>query len=301
MNQAKIRPPKVGICLVNFHQPELTLDCLHSINKQVYQNINIYLHDNQTKGELTPKQRKVFHHLTYTTSTQNLSYTKANNLLIKKALEDKCDYILLLNNDTTIEPKLIEICIKVFRQNPQIGGLTSVITYYKPKNKIWYAGGILIEQLILTKHKLVNQSVTKLAKLPPIQSTDWITGCCFFIPSTTINKIGLLDENIFAYLEDVDYSIRIKKAEMELAIINQPLVSHHISSTIGKIGTNVFTDKKLKFQLKNSQYLIHKYDPHFTTIKTYLNKYTQLFFYLFQHRITLKQFINFYTNNHQQQ
>ena len=97
-----------------------------------------------------------------------------------------------------------------------------ILNYYN-RNKVWSAGGFLNKFFGYT---YVIKSPEGIKK-----NIDWITGCCFFLRTDIIKKIGLLDENFFAYYEDVDWSIRIKNAGYDLAFVKSSVVYHHGSNS----------------------------------------------------------------------
>lgn len=282
------RSPLIGICIINYHQPALTLNCLDSLAKQTFKHFKVFLIDNDTKGEFTKKQLDKFSFLHYHNELTNTGFCLGNNLAIKQALNFGCDYIILLNNDTVVLPNFLETFIAHSIQQTSTDILGCNIVYLKQPKIVWFAGGILYQPLLITRHLLINQSIQKTKHLPPIRLTDWLSGCVMGMKAEFFKKVGFFDETFFAYLEDVDLCLRAKNRGGKCIIINQSLVHHAVSPSTGNQGSNLFSDIKLKLQSKNSTILIKKHSR-YPSLFIPLNFLAQASIYLIQNRITVKQ------------
>lgn len=96
---------KVGIILVNYNGFADTVDCVNSLKKIIYQNYEIIIVDNASSAQVTADQTDILReNCVYIESRENLGFSGGNNLGIERAIADRCDYVCLLNNDTTVEP-----------------------------------------------------------------------------------------------------------------------------------------------------------------------------------------------------
>jgi GT2 family glycosyltransferase len=48
---------------------------------------------------------------------------------------------------------------------------------------------------------------------------EYASGCCMLIPSHILRTVGVLDEKFFAYCEDIDFSLRVRKAGFQLRYV----------------------------------------------------------------------------------
>ena len=71
---------------------------------------------------------------------KNLGFAEGNNVAIRKAIEREIDYVLLLNNDTIVDPKFLTELVNVAESNPKAGILGPKIYYYNSK-RIQSCGG----------------------------------------------------------------------------------------------------------------------------------------------------------------
>ena len=218
-----VKNSKIAIIIVNWKQYQLTKLCLYSLQKIKYDNYQIILIDNESNPKELKKIKNQFDKIITFPNQKNLGFTGANNIGIEYAIKNDFEYVMLINNDTEVEKNFINPLIELLEKNQNFGAAQPLILNYYNRNKVWSAGGFLNKFFGYT---YVIKSPEGIKK-----NIDWITGCCFFLRTDVIKKIGLLDEKFFAYYEDVDWSIRIKNAGYDLAFVKSSVVYHHGSKS----------------------------------------------------------------------
>ena len=218
-----VKNSKIAIIIVNWKQYQLTKLCLYSLQKIKYDNYQIILIDNESNPKELKKIKNQFDKIITFPNQKNLGFTGANNIGIEYAIKNDFEYVMLINNDTEVEKNFINPLIEVLEKNQNFGAAQPLILNYYNRDKVWSAGGFLNKFFGYT---YVIKSPEGIKK-----NIDWITGCCFFLRTDVIKKIGLLDEKFFAYYEDVDWSIRIKNAGYDLAFVKSSVVYHHGSKS----------------------------------------------------------------------
>src|SRR5688572_22898393 len=129
---------KVSIITVNFNQPAVTEEFLHSIKTTCkYENIEIVVVDNGSKENHVPQWIEMFSGIRFLRSAENLGFAGGNNMGIKEATGD---YLFLVNNDTEFTPGLVESLVAILDSDPKIGMVSPKIRYHQDKNLIQYAG-----------------------------------------------------------------------------------------------------------------------------------------------------------------
>jgi GT2 family glycosyltransferase len=228
----------VGIIVVNWNGYELTSDCLCSlgtIKKNGFQT-RIYVIDNGSSDGSIERLKKKFSDPVFILNSVNLGFSHANNQGINQALTDGCEYLWILNNDTTVDANAINPVLKLF-ENPQIGIAGSKIYFfpgkeyhidrYKPENKgsvIWYAGGIIDWDNMYASHRGVDE--IDLGQFDKTEETDYVSGCSMFIKKSVIEKVGLFDNKFFMYMEDLDFCIRANNNGFKIYYIPDSRVWH---------------------------------------------------------------------------
>ena len=129
----------------------------------------------------------------------------------------------MINNDTIVEKNLIEVLLKT-AQAKNFSVIQPLILNYNGKD-IWNAGGRINYFFgnFITKKKLDN-SLNSSYEL-----TEWFTGCCCLFKTKIFKDIGKLDERFFAYYEDVDFSLRLKKHGYKIGFTSKTQIYHYES------------------------------------------------------------------------
>ena len=164
---------------------------------------------------------------------KNCGFTGGNNIGIEYILrERKTDYILLLSNDTVVDSKFLEELVRVAESEPKIGVVGPKIYYYGMPNKITFAGG----KINLWKGECyhIGSGEIDTGRCDRIREVDYVEGSCFLIKKEVIEKVGMLDHEYFAYWEEADWCVRIKKGGYKLCYVPKTKVWHKIASTTRK-------------------------------------------------------------------
>ena len=227
--------PLVFIILLNYNGTDDTIDCLKSLKKVDYPNMKVIVVDNASTdnsvNRLVDFQKKYSY--IFLQSEVNNGFSAGNNIGIKYALDNNADYVLLLNNDTVVEPNFLSIAINESENNEKIGLTIGKILYYKEPNLIWYGGGELRQPYNYPVHL----GFKKDKDDPEYNCNKFVTyasGCYFLLKRKTIEDVGLLNEDYFMYCEDTDYSIRVVKNGYCMLYCPKSVIYHKVSSSTGK-------------------------------------------------------------------
>ena len=213
---------KVAVIIVNWKKYDITSSCIESILNSTNSNLKIILVDNESDNKKV-KNFKFRNEIEIIQNKKNEGFSKANNIGIDYALKNNYDYTLLINNDTIVEKNLIEVLLKT-AQAKNFSVVQPLILNYNGK-EIWNAGGRIDYFFgnFITRKKLVN-SLNSSHEL-----TEWLTGCCCLFKTKIFKEIGKLDESFFAYYEDVDFSLRLKKHGYKIGFTSKTHIYHYES------------------------------------------------------------------------
>jgi GT2 family glycosyltransferase len=169
------------------------------------------------------------------TSPENVGFTGGNNLGILWALDHSFDQVLLLNNDTLVEPDFLDPLVSFLVQNPDYGAVQPKIMFEAERDKLWNAGGGYFNLLEMTWSIGIGQLDAR--QFNQEKDTPWITGCAILVRSAVIRQAGMLDKRFFAYYEDVEWSFRIKKSGFKLRYLPQSKIYHVAGGSSKKVKT----------------------------------------------------------------
>ena len=221
---------KVGIILLNYCNYNLTIDCIESIRQSTYQNYEIIVVDNNSPDH-SGKNLSQLDGIRFLQMEENLGFAAGNNRGIEAALSDGCEYVMLLNNDTVIDPNMIETLISRANANTVVVPKMYYFNVDGRKDILWYAGGILKYKSSDGIHIGGRQEDSKQYSIEG--EVTFATGCCMMIHRAILEKVGLLREEYFMYCEDTDYSIRLNKSNIKILYVPNAKLWHKVSSSSG--------------------------------------------------------------------
>jgi GT2 family glycosyltransferase len=251
-------PYSVAVILVNWNGYYLTKRCLHSLEKVSYVNHSIIVVDNASEDGSYNKLKNEFNKPIFLRNQKNLGFTGGNNTGIAYAMEKGFDYILLLNNDTVVNPDFMEPLLNLAIQNPDTGMVQPLILNLDSADRIWSAGGKMLQSLGIAK-TLGDNAVLKDYPLED-RKIDWATGCCILIPKVIILQVGTLENSFFAYFEDVDWSLRIREAGFKIYFSSKSIIYHQGSASSKKAhDEGVLSPKVFYLHARNQLFLLRRH------------------------------------------
>lgn len=245
--------PRVSVIVLNWNGLDLTKECLDSLQKVSYPNLEVILVDN---GSLDGSQgyfRENYPWVRLIENSRNLGFAGGNNVGMRSALKGDVDYILLLNNDTVVDPRFIDELVEKGESRADIGVLCPKIYYYDDPDIIWYAGGSI--SLLRGASRHFGFREIDMGQHDTPREVNFVTGCAFFIKRAVIEKIGLLDEAFFIYSEDADWSTRAVKAGYRCWYVPASRIWHKEGMS-SKCKPNGY---KARIGTRNMAYLIYKH------------------------------------------
>lgn len=204
----------LAIIIVNWNNYSDTADCLLSLRALAYMQFDIILVDNGSEDGSGQKLKKDFDEVILLENASNEGFTGGNNIGMAYALKQGYAYLMLLNNDTIVTPDFVQPLLNTFDEQVEVGAVQPKILLEAQRDIIWNAGSgfNLWGFYPFTR----GQGKRDSAIGNEVASVPWLTGCCFLIKSEVIREVGSLDDQFFAYYEDTDWSIRIRKAGYHL-------------------------------------------------------------------------------------
>uniref|UniRef100_UPI00260C60D3 glycosyltransferase family 2 protein n=1 Tax=Blautia sp. TaxID=1955243 RepID=UPI00260C60D3 len=101
---------KIGIILVNYNGYEDTIECVKSIKKSTYRNYKIIIVDNASPDESGNRLNDKYSNdsdIVVILNKENTGFSEGNNIGLEYIEKEQIDYILMLNNDTVVEPEFL--------------------------------------------------------------------------------------------------------------------------------------------------------------------------------------------------
>ena len=236
--------PSICILVLNWNGVEDTLACLRSLTGISYENAKVVVIDNGSSDDSVAQIHEQFPAIHVIELKTNLYYGGGNNAGLHWANENGFEYVVFLNNDTTVEAGFIEPLIKVFSDNDTAGMAAPLMCYSATPEKVWYGGGLVNLWTGSIAHKSIRASIDTIDLEPKV--TDYISGCCLMIPTALAIQFEGFDIDFQMYGEDVDLSLRVRKAGYRLFFAPESKIFHRVSASLG----GEFAGSKIKRKLR---------------------------------------------------
>ncbi len=240
------------IILLNYNNWQDTYECIGSLKRNNINDTNILVIENCSIDESFEKLSSAFPHIKILRMDKNLGFTGGNNVGIKYAVNNNYNYAILLNNDTIIESaETFKVLITEMDKNSDFTLGTGRIFYYPQKNLIWYDGGKIIQSRGLAIHLHYRKKREDIELNDELREIDFVSGCYMCIRLKDIPKLGYLDEKIFIYLDDIEYSARAIRKNMKILYIPNAVIYHKAR------GEDKRTPRMVYYSIRNRRLVIN--------------------------------------------
>lgn len=220
--------PLVSIVLVNYNQPGLTVECLHSLQGLDYPNWEVVVVDNGSTTDWAPIQA-AFPKVPLLVSKVNLGFAGGNNLALDHA---RGAYLFFLNNDTTVEPNVVSTLVDFFQRHPNCGLVSPRIHYAAPPYLIQYAGATPINRMTI-RNEGIGWKEEDTGQYRDERMTEHIHGAAMMMPREVLEIVGPMREDYFLYYEELDWTERVKKAGFTIWYCGTSCIWHKESAATG--------------------------------------------------------------------
>jgi GT2 family glycosyltransferase len=220
---------KCCVIVLTCNGRELLRACLESLGRQTFTDFETVVIDNgSTDGSLEmlaqdfPAARAIG-------LPENRGFSIANNVALRDALARGFEFVMLLNNDTIAGPDAVGELLAAIGADERVAAVCPKIYFAAQPDLLWYAGAdfsLWTARLVQIgwKRKDVGQFDHRLR-------VSVATGCAVLLRASALKDVGLLDETLWAYLEDVEWSIRFLRSGYSLRLAPRAHVRHHDGAT----------------------------------------------------------------------
>lgn len=219
--------PHIVIIMLNYNGAKDTVECIESLQKIDYENHKILIVDNSSTDNSVEVFREKFPELDLYITEKNLGYTGGINRGFREASKFGPKYMLVLNNDTIVEPNFLTELVNAMETNPDAAAAGGLILAEHDRNTIWFGNGKMIKWRGLAIHIDKGLPVEKRS-IKTITETDFLTGCLILFRTDHLAKAGLEDEDFFMYLDDIEFSARLKKNGFRLLYQPSAVIYHKV-------------------------------------------------------------------------
>jgi GT2 family glycosyltransferase len=224
--------PRWAIVVLSWNGREDTLACLASTRALDRDDVTVICVDNGSHDGSPDAVRAAFPDVELIENGRNLGFAGGNNVGIARARELGARWIVLLNNDATIAPDGIDGFERAARERPRAGVLAGKVLFAEPPDRVWFAGQRFNPTLGYSGRPrgYGKRDGPRYGEVVPV---DRAVGALMAVSAAAIDAVGLMDDDLFAYVEDVDWCVRIRAAGYEAVLAPGARAWHRVSASGG--------------------------------------------------------------------
>lgn len=262
---------KLSVIIVSYNVEHFLAQCLISVERAIANfsdqtpsatsQIDVFVVDNISVDGTCEMVKERFPWVSLIENSENVGFSKANNQAIHIS---NAEYVLLLNPDTVIQEDTFTKCISFADENPKLGGMGVPMFdgsgTYLPESKRGiptpWASLCRISGLfrLAPKSKNLNNYYAGHLSADENHKIDVLSGAFMWMRKSTLDEVGVLDEDFFMYGEDIDLSWRIVKGGWENHYFTGTRIIHYKGESTKKGSLNyvsIFYKAMLIFAAKH--------------------------------------------------
>ena len=211
--------PLVSVIVLNYNAGKLLLNCIESVKKSTYKNLEIIVVDNISTDRSQETCKEKYPDIKLIQNNENFGYCEGNNIGIREA---KGDYIIILNPDTIVESNWIKELISAYNKfgdglyQPKILSLNEKQVLQSTGNML-HVFGFGFAKDKGKKDEDIDEEIKKIG---------YASGTCLFTSRNVLDKVGLLDAFLFLYHDDLDLGWRASQIGINSYYVPKSKIYH---------------------------------------------------------------------------
>jgi GT2 family glycosyltransferase len=220
---------KVCVVILNWNGRDLTLRCLEDLRKSNYPEVTAVIVDNGSADGSIEAIAKAFPDVVIIRNVANRGWAGGSNQGIAWGLDRGADYLLTLNNDAWGDPAMISHLVAAATELEDRAVTIPKIYLGSDSKRFWFAVG----RVKLAAGMFSNPAFNQIddGRYDSTCDAEYASGCCMLIPRGIVESIGGFDHTFFSYVEDVEWSIRCRRAGFHIALSPRAKLWHDVSVT----------------------------------------------------------------------
>ncbi len=233
--QSNFYYPEVAVVILNYNGQKYLQDFLPSVLTSDYPNLKVVVADNgSTDDSLRFLNQHYNGKLEILDLKKNYGFAGGYNQALRQV---HAPYYILLNSDIEVGKNWIRPIIELMEQEPQVGICQPKILNYHQKSSFEYAGaaGGWLDALgyPFCRGRILTNCELDRGQYDTNQEIFWASGAAFFIRRNLYHRLGGLDAQYFAHMEEIDLCWRAKRAGFAVMACPESVVYHVGGGTLG--------------------------------------------------------------------
>lgn len=240
--------PKISIVVVTWNTLDLLKKCLESLDREADMPYELFVTDNGSNDNTAeflnnylPQNQNCLRYEA-TLNGKDYGFPTAANQGMRKA---KGEYVFLLNPDTEVLPQTLSKLFSIAEKYPRLGVMGARLIFPHGGNqhcvsRLPSITNIIISRLKLNKKFPNNKFIKRNSEVRVAEGTESVVpnirGAVFFMRSSAVKKVGLLDEEFFLWFDETDYCKRLQNAGLDVMYTPNVSVIHQSEAGISTMN-----------------------------------------------------------------
>jgi GT2 family glycosyltransferase len=253
--------PRVAIVILQWRRAEETAACLRALAAVDYPNHHVLVIDNHSGDGSAERLRAEFPDLDLVETNENLGFAGGCNAGIRAVLADPAvAYVLLLNNDTRVEPDFLREMVAAAEADPHIVvvgavNLSGARHTSSGGHLDWWTGRYVDVFDTRGAEAVAREAVIEV---------EAVAGSSMLVRAAPLRAGVLLDPSYFCVFEETDWCLRLRARGGRLVLATRARLQHRVAASMGK-------PLQFYFRFRNRPYFMarHARPVHWLTFLPY--------------------------------
>jgi len=221
----------VAAVVLSWNRRNDTLACLRSL-AAAEPAPHVIVVDNASTDGTAEAVRREFRDMHLIENQANLGFAGGNDVGIRHALAHGADHVLVLNNDTEVDPGFLTPLLDEAARRPDAGALSPKILFAEPRDLIWFAGAEYEPRSGYNgRHRGYRERDD--GRFDEVVEIGRVCGAAMLVPREVLETVGVFDPELFSYSEDTDWSLRAREAGYRHYFVPASRIWHKVSAASG--------------------------------------------------------------------
>lgn len=237
----------LGIVILNYNSYKYTLSCVDSVKKTISSaSYRVYVVDNASTDGSDKILRESFdgdESVIFIRAEENNGFSAGNNIGLRLAVGQGCEYVLCTNNDVLFSDGAIETMAAVLDNEHDVAVVGPKVFNGDGTVQRCTKGIMNAKTFVFSKKPWIYFDIFGISRKyryakydyeQPIYPTGMVSGCCFMIRADVLAEIDYLDEKIFLYHEEDVLGAKLRKIGRKVKLETAATIVHFGGASTSK-------------------------------------------------------------------
>jgi len=241
------------VIILNWRGADMTVECIDHVTAMGVDRADILVVENGSHDGSLERIRALDPPVRILPLDENLGFAGGVNAGLRTAADDGYRFALLMNNDAVPRRDTLERLREEWAEDVAL--LAPSIVHREPGDRVWISGGSLSPRLLEPRRTGEGSRVVTDGRV--VAESEILYGTCLLVNLRAVAECGPLDDRLFLYYEDLDWSIRFRDAGFRLLAVKDAVVWHEQGTSVGGLHSET-----RQFHMARSSVIFYRLHGH---------------------------------------